>query len=312
MFCVNCGKELSDDALFCPNCGTKVEPMPSQEQPVQSAPQYEQQPQYSQQVQYNQQPQYSQAQPYGQMPQYNGQPMPANGGKKKKKTGLIVGIIIGIVAVIVAVVMCLGIFVFDWFEKDNKSKSDREDKKTESIKEDEDETDEDEIETDDYNNYVQSDDNDYSTVTEPKYPYGQDSAEGAVNMLLYAIGENDPESVLYYMPYEIAEALAKENNLSSAEAYAQKLCDAISSYGDDLYMTYEDYKETSFSDDDLEDFNQKLQEEGIGYRITQAKEASVIAVLMDENYDEVKRDSVGDETKFVVVEINGLWYAMPA
>ena len=41
-FCVNCGKELSEDTAFCPECGAAQQAAPQQ------APQQYQQPQYQQ------------------------------------------------------------------------------------------------------------------------------------------------------------------------------------------------------------------------------------------------------------------------
>lgn len=61
MFCTNCGKELPDNASFCPECGAaQAAPAPQKEDP-QAVPQ---QPAYYEQPQ-NSQPQYQQA-PYQQ------------------------------------------------------------------------------------------------------------------------------------------------------------------------------------------------------------------------------------------------------
>ena len=43
-YCSHCGKELLDEAVFCPNCGCRVQETPNQSQPQQ--PQQQQQQQY--------------------------------------------------------------------------------------------------------------------------------------------------------------------------------------------------------------------------------------------------------------------------
>lgn len=47
MFCTNCGKQIADDAKFCPHCGSKTV---ANTEPVSSAPQ--QQPETTEKVKY--------------------------------------------------------------------------------------------------------------------------------------------------------------------------------------------------------------------------------------------------------------------
>lgn len=110
MFCTNCGKQLAEDALFCPNCGARnstapqpqaadpVQPQPFaapvQPQPV-AAPQQDaqqawqayQQPNYQQ----NYQPNYQQ--PYA---------APVQAPKKKKGKGLLIGLGCLVLAALIA------------------------------------------------------------------------------------------------------------------------------------------------------------------------------------------------------------------
>ena len=47
MFCCNCGKEMPDEGVFCPECGTKQEPQQVVATPVyEEAPAYDEAPAY--------------------------------------------------------------------------------------------------------------------------------------------------------------------------------------------------------------------------------------------------------------------------
>ena len=54
IYCSECGKQYSDKAVACPNCGNPTNPVAAPAQP-----QYNAQPQYTAQPQYNAQPQYA-------------------------------------------------------------------------------------------------------------------------------------------------------------------------------------------------------------------------------------------------------------
>ena len=93
MVCRNCGYQSTDDAVFCPNCGTSLQP---QCQPVQ--PQYQPaQPQYQPvQPQYPpMQPQYQYPQQYPYQPQYQPQPQPREAvpGRGLGVASMVLGII---------------------------------------------------------------------------------------------------------------------------------------------------------------------------------------------------------------------------
>lgn len=99
MFCTNCGNQLSDDALFCPNCGARVaaasgpqvppEQQPAAPQPATPQPLWQQEPQPQQPQQTWQQPQ--QAAPAYQEPYY-GAAVPVAAKKRSGKKGLLIGL----------------------------------------------------------------------------------------------------------------------------------------------------------------------------------------------------------------------------
>jgi len=102
MECKNCGSKLRDDAVFCTNCGTRVEevspqPHKSDEPTTQRDEPQQQFEQQSQGMAYNQ--------PYPPYPV--GVPMPEK--KKKSKAGLIIGLILGGIVLITGIIL-LGLF----------------------------------------------------------------------------------------------------------------------------------------------------------------------------------------------------------
>ena len=121
-FCTNCGNPLEDDAIFCDNCGARLNaqpnprpgppnPQPQQQndqpprQYQQPAQQYQQPPQQYQQPP---QPQYQQPQPYAAYHQVGMTPPPVSptpAQPRKKKTGLVVGLILGFLLLAAAAVV---------------------------------------------------------------------------------------------------------------------------------------------------------------------------------------------------------------
>lgn len=103
-FCINCGSPLDEGAIYCDNCGTRVE-APQKAQPAQPPAQ-----QYAQPVQHAEQPApYAQsAQPYNPQPVqppygYNG--YPSQPEQKKSKAPLIIAIAAAAVVIIAAAVV---------------------------------------------------------------------------------------------------------------------------------------------------------------------------------------------------------------
>lgn len=109
-FCFNCRNPIEDGAVFCDNCGAKLD-SPASVQPEQTRTQsygdaYNQPPQQPQQPQQSPKeniPYQQPAQPY---PQYGNQKPP-----KKKNTALIISLVIAGVVVIAAVVVFLIFFL---------------------------------------------------------------------------------------------------------------------------------------------------------------------------------------------------------
>ena len=103
MFCINCGTQLDDSALFCPYCGknlsdchefqsTAADPAPTQYQYTPPQP-----------VQPVQPPQY-QPVAYQPVPSFTGDPYP---GRKKRRKGLLLGLTAGIVLLLAAAVVLM-------------------------------------------------------------------------------------------------------------------------------------------------------------------------------------------------------------
>ena len=135
MFCTNCGNTLMEGALFCTQCGAKVE----SQAPVDPGFTQEQnfnQPNFSQpnfnQPNYGQQMNYDPNMMYGQFPQENSEIAPV----KKSKTGLIIGIVAGgivlVAAIVVVVLFATGLIGGDKDSSSKKSKADTEESESES------------------------------------------------------------------------------------------------------------------------------------------------------------------------------------
>ncbi|MBQ7801333.1 MAG: zinc-ribbon domain-containing protein [Oscillospiraceae bacterium] len=93
MFCQNCGKQIAEDARFCPGCGAAVGG-----QPRQAAYQAGETSRPNEQAQQYQQPQYQQA-PYQQPQQDYRQPQTAK--KQKKKTPVWLVILVALAAFLI-------------------------------------------------------------------------------------------------------------------------------------------------------------------------------------------------------------------
>ena len=115
-YCVNCGKQLDDNAKFCGSCGANMknnsqpvqQQYTNQKQPVQ---QNYQTPQPQQNFQNNQNSQYAQYYGYTQT-------VPV-----KKKSGTVIGAIVALAIIIVVVIAALYFFVFSTGESNSENNS---------------------------------------------------------------------------------------------------------------------------------------------------------------------------------------------
>ena len=105
-FCMKCGRPLSDDLKFCPDCGTAQAVTPSFEQQTVSAPPQQTYPPMQQNNAYPPQQSVGQTQPYTPQP--------------KKSNGKIIALVLGIVIIVVIVLAMVFLFMdFDGNDSDS-------------------------------------------------------------------------------------------------------------------------------------------------------------------------------------------------